>query len=355
MLQYLYKTYSICSRTWWIFFFFKWLKHVLQIISFPSLWFMSGTHTSTAKQSGRLFLCTVTTLCLYHSWLHTQHLCTGLFPTSLWKFFIKSSTVCCSFLDVFFRSVSCICLRILTIVSFRTVFLLFVSHCCSFCPYSGLSLAICMPFLLNSCSLSLYSKSFLAMCMLFLFASRSPCLYRGSFLHSALHFLSHLRSLSLYTQSSLAACMGFLLHSSSPSLYFVFFLPISMYFLLRCLSLSLYTDFSLHCCSYFLYSEFDLAHFFHSVLYCCFLFLDLSAQTLCDCKYLSTIACASSGTFLFCESVAQFIDLCPLPDLFSYSDSFLCCQSTAFSRSPLFLFLLAVVFNSVLVALSLLF
>ena len=68
------------------FFFFKLLKHVLQIISFPSLWLMSGTHTSTAEQSGSLFLCTVTTLCLYHSWLHTQHLCTGPFPTSPFPF-----------------------------------------------------------------------------------------------------------------------------------------------------------------------------------------------------------------------------------------------------------------------------
>ena len=35
---------------------------------------------------------------------------------------------------------------------FRMVFLLFVSHCCSFCLYPGSSLAICMLFLLNFCS-----------------------------------------------------------------------------------------------------------------------------------------------------------------------------------------------------------
>ena len=117
--------------------------------------------TSTALQSGRLFLCTITTLCLYHIWSHTQHLCTGRFPTSWWKFFIKSSMDTCLFLNDFFRSVSCICSHILLTESFRTLFLLFVSHCCSFCLFLVSSLANCMLFLLNSRSLSLYAVFFL--------------------------------------------------------------------------------------------------------------------------------------------------------------------------------------------------
>ena len=44
-----------------IFFFFKWLKHVLQINFFLSLCFISDTHACKAGQSGRLILCKITT------------------------------------------------------------------------------------------------------------------------------------------------------------------------------------------------------------------------------------------------------------------------------------------------------
>ena len=152
------------------FFSFKWLKHVLQINSFPSHWRISGRHTSAAWQSGTLFLCTTTTLCLYHSWSHTQHLWTGPFPTSLWKFFIKSSMDSCLLRDIFFRAVSRICSRFLFTESF---------------------LAICFLSLLHSRSLSLYATSFLALCMLFLLDSRSLSLYAGSFLLGLVRCLSY--------------------------------------------------------------------------------------------------------------------------------------------------------------------
>ena len=129
MVWYFWKIHSISSRTWGNFFCFKWLKNVLQINFFPSLCFISDTHASKAGQSGRLLLRRITTLCRYHNWSHMQDLCTGPFSTSLWKFFIRSS--------------SDICL-------FRSDFFLFVSHCCSFCLYSGFILAIFMRILLHS-------------------------------------------------------------------------------------------------------------------------------------------------------------------------------------------------------------
>ena len=108
----------------------------------------------------------------------------------------------------------------------------------------------------------------------------------------------------------------FLLHSRSVSLYVRSFLAICSFTLLLC-------------CSYSLNSASDLARLFHSVLYCClisltdlslhislaapctlrlslYFFLALSAKSFCDCKYLSTIACASEGTFGE-STAAQFL------------------------------------------------
>ena len=96
----------------------------------------------------------------------------------------------------------------------------------------------------------------------------------------------------------------------------------------------------LHCCSYSLDSGSDLACLFHSSLYCClislhltdlslhlslaasctlwqsvYFFLALSAKSFFDCKYLSTITCASEGTFGE-STVAQFLlDNSPLFDM----------------------------------------
>ena len=69
----------------------------------------------------------------------------------------------------------------------------------------------------------------------------------------------------------------FFLHYRSVSLYTEFFLAICIFTLSRC-------------CSYSLNSRSDLARLFN-------FFLALSAKSFCDCKYLSTIACASEDTF----------------------------------------------------------
>ena len=354
-----------------IFFFFKWLKHVLQINWFPSFRRLSPRHTSTALQSGRLFFCTITTLCLYQSWSHTQHLCTGPFPTSWWKFFIKSSRDNCLLLNDFLRSVSCICSRILFAESFRTIFLLFVSHCCSFCLYSGFSLAICLLILLDSRSLSLNDVFFLTICILVLSHTRSLSLYARSFLAICLLFIWLSRSLSLYAGFFLIICMLFLLHSRSLSLY-----PAS--------SLAIFILALVCCLSYSLNSGCDLARLFHSTVYCCLflclnwtellsnislsafwtlssvstlLFLDLClrAKSFCDCKYLSTIAWAE-GTFsiaelptvLFLHNNSPLFDVDDLPSPLSFFAVF---EFTGFT-SDVFVPILTTSLASVCAALS---
>ena len=166
-----------------IFFFFKWLMHVLQINSSLSLCFLSDMQACKAGQSGRLLLRTIITLCRYHNWSHTQHLCTGPFSTSLWKFFIRS-----------------------------------LLHSRSLSLYDRFSLATSLLFLSQSRSLSLYNGSFLVISLLFLLRSLSISLYAWSFLAICMLFLLHFRSLSLYAWSFLAICMLFLLHSRSVSL-----------------------------------------------------------------------------------------------------------------------------------------
>ena len=250
------------------FFSFKWLKHVLQINSFPSHWRISGRHTSAAWQSGTLFLCTTTTLCLYHSWSHTQHLWTGPFPTSLWKFFIKSSMDSCLLRDIFFRAVSRICSRFLFTESF---------------------LAICFLSLLHSRSLSLYATSFLALCMLFLLDSRSLSLYAGSFLLGLVRCLSY----SLNSDCVLACLFHSVLYC-------------------RLLSLSIWAERLSHV-SLAAFSTLSLA----SAL---FFFLYLWAKSFWDCKYLSTIAWAEpsfpaveSTTELFLFDNSPLFDILDLP------------------------------------------
>ena len=118
------------------------------------------------------------------------------------------------------------------------------------------------------------------------------------------------------TLSFLAIFFLFFLHSCSVSRYVRSFLAICIFTLLLC-------------CSYSLNSASDLARLFHSVLYCClisltdfslhislaapctlwlslYFFLALSAKSFCDCKFLSTIACASEGTFGE-STAAQFL------------------------------------------------
>ena len=149
------------------------------------------------------------------------------------------------------------------------------------------------------------NPKFLAICMLFLFLSRSLSRYNAYFLAICMLFLLHIRSLSLCAAS---------------------FPAIRMYTLFCC-------------CSYSLNSGRDLARFFHSVLYCCLLsfsltylslhislaalctlllsewfFLALSAKSFCDCKYLSTIACASEGTFVESTTAHSLFDNSPLFD-----------------------------------------
>ena len=210
MLWNLWKTRSICSRTWRNFFFFKWLKHVLQINSFPSFWRISGTHTSTALQSGRLFLRIITTLCLYNSWSHIQHLCIGPFPTSLWKIFIKSPSDCCLFLDVLFRSVSCICSHIL---------------------FAGSCLTICLHFLLHSRSLSLHAWYSVAICLFFMQYSRSLYLL-------CLVFPRYLLALSATFMLTIPVCLVFPRSLLALSDTFMLIIPVFLVFPSYLLSLS---------------------------------------------------------------------------------------------------------------------
>ena len=348
-----------------IFFFFRWPTHVLQInlsLSLCSLCFISDTQECKAGQSGRLLLCIITTLCRYHNWSHTQHLCTGPFSTSLWKFFITSSSDSCLFLNDFFLFVSHCCSFFLYARSVLAIFMYILLHSRLLFLFSGSFLAISLLFLSHSRSVSLYNESFLAICILFLLHSRSLSLYTAFFLAICMLFLLHTRSLSLYTVFILAICMLILLHSRSLSLYTEFFLAIFILFLLLSRSISLRNGsflascmlFLLHirslslcaasflalcifillcCCSYSLNSGSDLARLFHSVLYFCLLsfsltdlslhispaafstlwlsswfFLALSAKSFCDCKYLSTIACASEGTFVESTTALFLLD-----------------------------------------------
>ena len=139
--------------------------------------------------------------------------------------------------------------------------------------------------------------------------------------------------------------------------------PFSFFFLLHSRSVSLYTGFflaicifTLLCwCSYSQNSGSDLAHLFHSALYCClislhftdlslhlsladsgtlwqsvYFFLALSAKSFCDCKYLSTIACASEDTFEESTSAKFLLDCSPLFYMYSVPSRllFATCTST---------------------------
>ena len=145
--------------------------------------------------------------------------------------------------------------------------------------------------------------------------------------------LGHLRSINrnmiIHFANQLQTCQ--LLKIWTRLLYVASFLAIfSFLLLLHSRSLSMYAGFFLanwiftllHCCSYSLNSGSDLVCLFNSALYCCLIslhltdlslhlslaaswtiwqsvyyFLTLSAKSFCDCKYLSTIACAPEGTF----------------------------------------------------------
>ena len=135
----------------------------------------------------------------------------------------------------------------------------------------------------------------------------------------------------------------FLLHSRSVSLYTGFFLAICIFTLLRC-------------CSYSLNSGSDLVCLFHSILYCCLIslhltdfslhlsladssctlwqfvnfFLALSAKSFCDCKYVSTIACASEDTFGESTAAKFLLDNSPLFDIYGVPSRllFATCTST---------------------------
>ena len=118
------------------------------------------------------------------------------------------------------------------------------------------------------------------------------------------------------------------------------------------------------CCSYSLNSGSDLARLFHSVLYCCLLsfsltdlsshislaafctlwqsawfFLALSAKSFCDCKYLSTIACASEGIFVESTTAHSLFDNSPLFEDMHDAPSrllFDICTSVSFDMLDLF-------------------
>ena len=296
-----------------IFFFFKWLKHVLQINWFPSLWRLSRRHTSTALQADHihniyaqaLFLLPVENSLSNHQ---------GTTACSLTTFY----ALCHAFVHVFYLLILfepfffCLLLILLIFRVFSTYLLaLFVKFPLIIPVRCFFFLTICILVLSNTRSLSLYARSFLVICLLFIWLSRSLSLYAGFFLIICMLFLLHSRSLSLYSASSLV----------------IFIL-------------------ALVCClSYSLNSGCDLARLFHSTVYCClslclnctellsnislsafwtlssvsrYLFLDLClrAKSFCDCKYLSTIASAE-GTFSIAElpTVLFLLNNSPLFDV----------------------------------------
>ena len=265
-----------------IFFFFKWLKHVLQINLFSPLRSISDTQISTAWQSGRPLLFRLMTLCLYHNCSHTQHLCTGPFATSWWKFFIKSSRDSCLLLSF---------------------------------------LATCMLFLFESRSLSLYVLSLLTICLLFLPHSLSLSLYIKFRLAILIHFVLRSRSSSLNAGSSRAIFLLVLLTCFSRSLNSDCVLARFFHSVLYCRLLSLHLDWP-ELLSFISLADFCTLSFVSTFVSGCF-FLNLRAKSFWDCKYLSTISCAErtlpvaeSTTELFVLNNSSLFDIPDLSELF---------------------------------------